>query len=90
MNVKKKGGHLISQCGSSRGQIFTLPLILLFVFGGAAGVGYTVKYNQSRNKLAKYYLLLKRLKNIYRNEKDMASAQESPVALFEESYFDEE
>ena len=65
-------------------------LILLFVFGGAAGIGYTVKYNQSRKKLAKYYLLLKRLKNIYRNEKDMASAQESPVALFEESYFDEE
>lgn len=66
-------------------------LILLLVFGGSAALGYTIKYNQSRKKLAKYYLLLKRLKTVYRDEKEDAYAQIEPASTqFEEDYFDEE
>lgn len=45
-------------------------LILVFTFGGAACIGYTVKYNQSRKKLGKYYQMLKKLRTIYREEKE--------------------
>ena len=35
-------------------------LVLVLVFVGLAGIGYTVKYNCSRKKLAQYYQMLKR------------------------------
>ena len=71
--------------------ILGIYLMILLVFGGAAGIGYTIKYNQSRKKLAKYYQLLKRVKTIYHEENDSAATQESPeYALFEEDYFEEE
>ena len=34
-------------------------LVLVLVFVGIAGIGYTVKYNRSRKKLGKYYQMLK-------------------------------
>lgn len=64
-------------------------LVLLLVFVGLAGIGYTVKYNRSRKKLAKYYQMLKRLRTIYKEEKDPAIMNEEEAAD-EEDYFYEE
>jgi len=66
-------------------------LILLFTFGGLSCIGYTIKYNRSRKKLAKYYQMLKRVRKIYREEKELAGGREwtedeDPDA----DYFDEE
>ena len=62
-------------------------LILVLVFVGLAGIGYTVKYNRSRKKLAKYYQMLKRLRMIYKEEKDPASVAEEEPADEAEDYF---
>ncbi len=51
-------------------------LMLLFAFGGLACIGYTIKYNRSRKKLAKYYQMLKRVRKIYREEKELAAGRE--------------
>ncbi len=65
-------------------------LILVLVFVGLAGIGYTVKYNRSRKKLAKYYQMLKRLRAIYKEEKDPAMMSEEEMADEAEDYFYEE
>lgn len=65
-------------------------LILLLTFVGLAGIGYTVKYNRSRKKLAKYYQMLKRLRTIYKEEKDPAMAPEVLAEDEQEDYFYEE
>lgn len=62
-------------------------LMLVLVFVGLAGIGYTVKYNRSRKKLAKYYQMLKRLRMIYKEEKDPASVAEEEPADEAEDYF---
>ena len=64
-------------------------LVLVLVFVGIAGIGYTVKYNRSRKKLGKYYQMLKRLRTIYREEKDPAMMLGEEMAE-EEDYFYEE
>ncbi len=65
-------------------------LVLVLVFVGLAGIGYTVKYNRSRKKLAKYYQMLKRLRTIYKEEKDPAMMSEEKMADEAEVYFYEE
>ena len=49
---------------------------LLLAFSGIAVLGYTIKYNRSRKKLAKYYRMLKRLRTIYREEKEPLMVQD--------------
>ena len=51
-------------------------LVLLLAFSGIAVLGYTIKYNRSRKKLAKYYRMLKRLRTIYHEEKEPLMAQD--------------
>ena len=51
-------------------------LVLLLAFSGIAVLGYTIKYNRSRKKLAKYYRMLKRLRTIYREEKEPLMVQD--------------
>jgi len=51
-------------------------LVLLLAFSGIAVLGYTIKYNRSRKKLAKYYRMLKRLRTIYREEREPVTLQE--------------
>lgn len=46
-------------------------VVTLLIFGLASVFGYWIKYNMSRKKLAKYYKMLKRLKDIYQEEKEM-------------------
>lgn len=43
-------------------------LFLLVVYIGAVGVGYTVLYTRSRERLAKYYKMLGKLKKIEEQE----------------------
>ena len=43
-------------------------LFLLVVYIGAVGVGYTVSYTRSRERLAKYYKMLGKLKKIEEQE----------------------
>lgn len=43
-------------------------LFLLAVYIGAVGVGYTVSYTRSRERLAKYYKMLGKLKKIEEQE----------------------
>lgn len=43
-------------------------LFLLVVYIGAVGVGYTVSYTHSRERLAKYYKMLGKLKKIEEQE----------------------
>ena len=61
-------------------------LVLLLAFSGMAVLGYTIKYNRSRKKLAKYYRMLKRLRTIYRDEKEpvMSQDEDSAEAFIEE------
>lgn len=66
-------------------------LVLLLAFSGIAVLGYTIKYNRSRKKLAKYYRMLKRLRTIYREEKEPVMMQEGQEdELSGEADFDEE
>ena len=51
-------------------------LVLLLAFSGIAVLGYTIKYNRSRKKLAKYYRMLKRRRTIYREEKEPLMVQD--------------
>jgi len=53
-------------------------LVLLLAFSGISMLGYTIKYNRSRKKLAKYYRMLKRLRTIYREEKEPVMPQGIP------------
>lgn len=55
-------------------------LVLLLAFSGMAVLGYTIKYNRSRKKLAKYYRMLKRLRTIYRDEKEPVMSQDEDSA----------
>jgi len=61
-------------------------LVLVLAFSGIAVLGYTIKYNRSRKKLAKYYRMLKRLRTIYREEKEPVTLQDGQ----EDEEFDEE
>lgn len=61
-------------------------LVLVLAFSGIAVLGYTIKYNRSRKKLAKYYRMLKRLRTIYREEKEPVTLQGGQ----EDEEFDEE
>ena len=65
-------------------------LILVLAFGGLACIGYTIKYNRSRKKLAKYYRMLKKLRTIYRDEREPAMEQEDADEVFREDYSEEE
>lgn len=66
-------------------------LVLLLAFSGIAVLGYTIKYNRSRKKLAKYYRMLKRLRTIYSDEKEPVTMQDGQdEELSAEAYFDEE
>lgn len=63
-------------------------LILLLVFGGMASVGYTIKYNMSRKKLARYYRMLRKLRVITQEDKNPTAANEEAKGT-EADYFDE-
>ncbi len=65
-------------------------LILVLTFGGLACIGYTIKYNRSRKKLAKYYRMLKKLRTIYRDEQEPASETEDAEEMFQDDYPEEE
>ena len=66
-------------------------LVLLLAFSGIAVLGYTIKYNRSRKKLAKYYRMLKRLCTIYRAESEAVTEQDGQEeAMSAEAYYDEE
>ena len=64
-------------------------LVLVLVFVGIAGIGYTVKYNRSRKKFGKYYQMLKRLRTIYREEKDPAMMLGEEMAEEEDCFYEE-
>jgi len=49
-------------------NILGIYIILVAVYGLGSGVGYSIKYDNSRKKLARYYKLLKRLNKIYKDE----------------------
>ena len=57
-------------------NLLGIYLVLLLAFSGIAVLGYTIKYNRSRKQLAKYYRMLKRLRAIYREEKEPVMLQE--------------
>jgi len=57
-------------------NLLGIYLVLLLAFSGIAVLGYTIKYNRSRKRLAKYYRMLKRLRAIYREEKEPVMLQE--------------
>lgn len=65
-------------------------LVLVLAFSGIAVLGYTVKYNRSRKKLAKYYRMLKRLRTIYQEEKEPLMLQRSQEGEASAEEFDEE
>ncbi len=48
--------------------LFGFYILVLVAFGGAAAIGYMIQYNLSRKKVAKYYQMLKRLRNMYKEE----------------------
>lgn len=64
-------------------------LMLVLVFVGLAGIGYTVKYNRSRKKLAKYYQMLKRLRTMYKEEKDLTMMTGEMADGSEEDFYEE-
>ncbi len=51
-------------------------LFLLIVYIGAVGVGYTVSYARSRERLAKYYKMLGRLKKMEEQEMHQKELEE--------------
>jgi len=65
-------------------------LVLLLAFSGMAVLGYTIKYNRSRKKLAKYYRMLKRLRTIYREEKEPVMLQDGQEDELSAEEFDED
>ncbi len=48
--------------------ILGIYIIIITMYGLGSIVGYTMKYDASRKKLARYFKLLKRLNNIYKEE----------------------
>jgi len=71
-------------------NILGIYLVLLLAFSGMAALGYTIKYNRSRKKLAKYYRMLKRLRIIYREEKGPLVLQDSEEDEVSGEEFDED
>lgn len=49
-------------------RIFGIYIMLLTVYIVSTLIGYSMKYKNSRKKLAKYFRMLKRLRLIYREE----------------------
>ncbi|MGB4660075.1 MAG: hypothetical protein WBI07_12905 [Mobilitalea sp.] len=43
-------------------------IIIIVIYGMGSLVGFSIKYDTSRKKLARYYKLLKRLNKIYKEE----------------------
>lgn len=48
--------------------ILGIYIIVIALYGLGSLVGYSIKYDMSRKKLARYYKLLKRLNKIYKEE----------------------
>jgi hypothetical protein len=48
--------------------VLGIYIIIIAIYGLGAMVGYSIKYDQSRKKLSRYYKLLKRLNKIYNEE----------------------
>ncbi|MBH1940377.1 hypothetical protein I5677_05635 [Mobilitalea sibirica] len=48
--------------------ILGIYIIFVAVYGLGSAIGYSMKYDASRKKLAKYYKLLKRLNKLYNEE----------------------
>ncbi len=61
-------------------------IIIMVVFGILSVVGYTVKYNLSRKKLARYFRLLKRLRKMSNDERP----QENEFFVSEENAGEED
>ncbi len=61
-------------------------IILMVIFSILSVVGYTVKYNMSRKKLAQYFRLLKRLRKMNSEEKP----QENEFYLMNENAGEED
>jgi len=48
--------------------ILGVYIMIVTVYGLSSGIGYSIKYDASRKKLAKYFKLLKHLNKIYKEE----------------------
>lgn len=48
--------------------ILGIYIIVVALYGLGSTIGYSVKYDNSRKKLARYYKLLKRLNKMYKDE----------------------
>lgn len=56
-------------------------IALLVVYIALAAVGYMIRYNVSRRKLARYYRLLKKLRKLYRQERGEGEPQAAETAF---------
>lgn len=57
-------------------MILGIYVIVLTVYVMAAMVGYSMYYNYSRKKLAKYFRMLRLLRNMYQEEEGIAEIEE--------------
>lgn len=48
--------------------VLGIYILVIAVYGLGAVIGYSLKYDASRKKLARYYKILKRLNKIYKEE----------------------
>lgn len=48
--------------------VLGIYILIIAIYGLGAVIGYSLKYDASRKKLARYYKILKRLNKIYKEE----------------------
>lgn len=67
--------------------VLVIYVVLLTIYVVGTIIGYSIKYDLSRGKLAQYFRMLKVMRRIYREEEEAKAGGEEESAVEEDSYW---